>query len=114
MPARKASPVSITQIQSAKAHLETAVERLTDALNVMLDHDLTSITIRNHVTLTTGMSRISTIASEVRDRAEDERNSKETGLPTKVETTRSHHAKYDKPKPAKKKAKAPSKRTEST
>lgn len=113
MTARKAVPVAMDVIQVAKSHLQSAIAKIDSALETMLRANVPEIEIRNYVTMTVGVKKIVAMASELRDKAEDAEISSQLGVPTKVQRNREHHAAYDKPKPAaKKKAKAPGKRTE--
>ena len=114
MPGASARPVSLETIQRTQLLLEQASVRLKEAMKIMLDASIDTIDVRAHVAMTKGVRAMSGMSSEVKAKAEDAALSSTLGVPTKAQLNREKHATYDKPKPAKKKAKAPSKRTEST
>lgn len=108
-----ARPVSIGQIQKVRLQLIQAAKRIEDALEIMVESNIDEIEVRAHVAMTKGVQAIVGMSTDIKNKADDKALSLALGIPTKVEVNREKHAAYDKPKPAaKKKAKAPGKRTE--
>lgn len=98
MAGASAQPVNREDILKAKLQLEVVVNRLEEALAILIEDEIPSILLRSRTALTKGITSVYGMATEVKSRAEDARVSSRMGVQTKASESKDRYRKYGKKK----------------